>query len=449
MVDVDSKATEDPAWANSYSDIKFTYPAYPEIKENLKKYYNELGKAPKYMAMVGLPDVLPLASKIYFKTRLKVTSSDQEYANVDADPFYEIATGRIVAEDVTYGTLLSSRSLTYNDLIGDPNTWANNVITYGSFESSTNIHKELFKNYNYNVDYERDYKNVDVNKYGFYIHEDHGWALGFEPLTSKMCPPVVITTSGCNMGNIDATYHRGGVHEYKEFNGVKLSKVGSVGFQAFSNFASAFFDDARSVFINSLLDKDSTLGEANLDAINSTLVIVANQHEIDGIMLYGDPALKVYKPKAKPKYSVASVTANNNVITVRAPQTYTVNPLKPNSIFTKKTWSFLYGAPGLSGSPTYDESRFLVATYTTNKPVKTMTQTTKVPSPMGWMKLKGEVNSYYKVHDHGNGTKTFYWLVRFDEFDGVTGKFKQKISSINYTRILFEESINISFKSVG
>lgn len=418
MVDVDSKATTEPDWALSFGDIKFTYPAYPEIKQNLESYYAVLGHHPKYLAMVGLPDALPLATLIDFKTQQWTLSSDQLYANTDGDPFFEIATGRIIAEDVTYGTLASSRSLTYPDLIGDPDVWANTVYSYGTFPADEKVHQNIFRNYNFNVKYidESNWQESDRAKNGYYIHDSHGWPFGCIPFDTEPASPSVVTSGGCNAGNIEDTFYGGSLHEYKQFGAVKMARMGIVGFQGFSCYAHDAYNLARSAFLNALLDQDASMGEAHLSALHATLAADQGKYEIDGQMLYGDPALHIYKPSVAPRYAPAKIVANGRSLSAIAPGNYFAEKYEEPD-------KYIYHGPGLSGAGT---NRTFVASYTTKLAIAGLTQDSTPPSPLGW-------SGKYKVDEHQDGTRTIYWMVRFEEFDGKTGTFKQKVQKIDYT----------------
>jgi hypothetical protein len=414
--------------------LRFTYPTHVEINENLNQYYKILGHPPKYLAMVGLPDVLPFG--IVYDGEYPDVSyhiTDQVFANVDGDPFYEIAMGRIVAEDVSLGTLLCSRTLTYDGLIGNPDDWADNMALVGTFPERIYHLPHLFSNRGFDTVWWNDPNNQvppnqrDRTRYSVFVQEDHGWPFGFDgfnDLTDLMAP-AVFEVGGCNVGGIDENNYDCLSHEYKDFFALRATKQGAVALNAFVRGTPASKDIGRDNFWNAILYQGATLGEARLYELN-TMVMNQNTHyDIDGQVLYGDPALKIYTPAVNPTYRPARLVVNANILTVYAPDNYWVD--------YGKTWyapngTYLYTAPGLAGS-IYDNSfedpaqKYVVA-YKTSARVAKITQSS-VPIPLGW-------NGEYKIDEHWDGTRTIYWMVRFDQFDPSKGTFIKKVGQINY-----------------
>jgi hypothetical protein len=414
-----------------YGDLRFTYPSYEQINEDLAQFYDRIGHHPKYMAIVGFTDVFPFGitcNMMYNDVDYHIT--DQVFANVDSDPFYEIATGRMVGENVTFITLFAARCLTYSDLVDL--SWAQNmshVCPVGAeFRSRFYTAPNQFENCGFNVENWYVVSPQDRTKYGVFVQDEHGWPFGIEPPTFGPIAPCVVETGGCNIGAVDENYYDGIWRDWKTFNAVVLARQGAVCLNASVRGTPATKDFARDNFYKAILYDGATLGEARLHELHSMIINQNHYYHINGNVFYGDPAVKIYTPPVEPTYDPAHVTANGNTLTVHAPEIYWVDFAE---IWFDEDGRYIYAAPGLGGSiydySSEDPAQTFIAAYTTDLQITDMTQEADVPTPLGWK------NDLYMIDEHYDNTRTVYWQVRFDDFDYETGLFNQTVNQINYT----------------
>lgn len=413
-------------------NLKFTYPCYQEINENLNDYYTIIGHHPKYLAVVGLIDAFPSGiatarPQVFGDYSYNIT--DMMFSNIDSDPFFEIAVGRILGENVCITTLFGTRSITYNDLIGDPDNWADNMCELGAFNERLFSVSRNFENCAFDVDWWSHPSAIalpedkrDLTRYGNFAQDDHGGNGGFSEIntkTSNLLAPCVVNAGGCHVGGIDEV---GG--EFTNSVLVAMVRQGIICFDAWQRGTPASKDIGRDNFWNAILYNGATLGQARLYELHTMIANNNNYYEIYGEILIGDPALRIYTPSSEPKYAPAHVVADGNTLTVYAPEDYWTDPIPAGSIWSHPKDEYVYTGPGLTGSE-YDPGKRFVATYTANSQINTMTQEPDVPRPLGW-------TGKYLIDKHQDGTKTFYWIIRFDEFDASNGKFVQKRNMIKY-----------------
>jgi len=413
-----------------YGDLRLTYPCYEQINEDLAQFYDKIGHHPKYLAIVGFTDVFPFGithSAMYNSVDYHIT--DQVFANVDSDPFYEIATGRIVGENVTFVTLFAARCLTYSDLVDL--SWAQNmchVCPIGAeFRSRFYTAPNQFENCGFNVENWYSVSPRDRTKYGVFVQDEHGWPFGIEPPTFGLIAPCVVETGGCNIGAVDENYYDSSWRDWKTFNAVVLARQGAICLNASVRGTPATKDFGRDNFYKAILYDGATLGEARLHELNSMVINQSHYYHINGNVFYGDPAVKIYTPPVKATCDAAHVTVNGNTLTVHGPGTYWVDFAE---IWFDPDGRYVYAAPGLGGS-IYDYSdddpaQTFIATYTTDLQIISMTQESGVPSPLGWK------NALYMIDEHYDNTRTIYWQVRFDDFDYENGVFNKTIDRIHY-----------------
>ena len=307
QIDIDTRRIFAPRNRREhYSDIRFTYPHSSEIKNDIKKFSNALGSHPKYMAMIGLADALPYAQIVHEEADMKAWTyhTDQPYAQVDSDKDYDIAMGRIVGEDASIFTMAASRSVTYDDLLDD--SWKNRACVFGKFEDPKEEQRKMLEDNNYDVDLIEPGDGFDTLKYSIYSHWNHGSPFLLAPFvykeTEKDHPtsPGFITTGGCRQGNtviVKRYKDRLRLSTYSDYAAVKLARVGAIGYHAFSKFASKKFTLGRLEFLQGIFD-GATLGEAHLRSINATQDAYGDKpKQIEPMMFYGDPGLKIYIPK--------------------------------------------------------------------------------------------------------------------------------------------------------
>jgi len=407
-----------------YGELRFSYPCDDELKEDLQEYHDQIGHHPKCMAIVGVLQVLPCAHALsYDRGWCDYVMNDNYFADVDDDPLYEIAIGRIVGEDVTYVTLNATRCLTYNDLLSLPSADRMAHMCPEEFAISLYDAPHQFENCGFTVDNWYTIPTQDRSIYGVFIQDEHGWPFGIAPPTRGPIAPSLVEAGGCNIASLDK-YST--THDWYDYNAVVLARRGAICLNAWVRGTGASKDWARDNFYKAILYDGATLGEAHLHALNTMAAEDENwdhQYDLTGNMFYGDPAVTLYTPPAGPTYAAAHVTANGNTLTVHAPETYWVDYVEPRGVYA-------YTAPGLAGS-VYEPAWTLSATYTTDLQITNMTQESGVPNPLGWMEMREGQD--YVIDEHWDNTRTIHWRIRLDEFNKNTGNFEQTIDEIDYT----------------
>ena len=427
-----------------YADLRFTSPHADVIKADIQKFHNSLGHHPKYMALVGLPDAVPPLLVIDSDWRDGEYFSDQIYSDVDSDPMFDIAIGRIVGENASIFTLSATRAATYRDLLDS--SWMNRAVAFGHFNTSREHRRKELENRGFSVDSIAKYQDVDRSKYNFYQHEDHGWQFGFEPATSGPTPPIVINTGGCSFGNITNLWnpYAGTIMEYKDFAAVQLARTGSVGFYSYGINAPDTFTFGRMSFQNALFYQDATLGEAYLYAQNSGKMLYnENSKDLLVPMFYGDPALKIYLPPAQPKIKPARVEVEGNTATLFAPDNMWVYnyPNEEDRYWNHKDMPYEFQAPGLAGRGCYaldqtnqhNADKRFIAKFTVNMRVDNIIQQSDIQNYMGWLYSNANSAEEFRIDEHWDGTSTVYLNARFYMFNYKNGNIDNSVSKISYS----------------
>ena len=411
----------------AYGELRFSHPSDDELKEDLQEYHDQIGHHPKYMAIVGMPQAVPCAHALsYDRGWCDYVMNDHYFADVDDDPFYDIATGRIVGEDATCVTLNATRCLTYNDLQYLP---ASDHVFHQctkEFETGLYRHTRQFENRGFTVDEWLFLPEYDYEIYGVFIQDEHGWPYGIarnEFKENSSWTVCLVEGGGCSMASLDKYVPP---NKWYNTNAVVLAREGAVCFNAWVRGTGSGKTVSRDSFYKSILYDDATMGEAHLHALNIYVAKSENairSYNLNANMLYGDPAVRLYKPAA-PAYVPANVTANGNTLTVHAPEKYWADYVDSKN-------QYVYTAPGLVGSTTESVDGTFFATYTTDLQITDMTQQGGVPNPLGWMEMREGQD--YVIDEHWDNTRTIYWRVRLEQFNESTGNFEQTIDEIDYT----------------
>ena len=395
-----------------FSDVRFTYPQAELVKADIQKYVDAMGHHPKYMAIVGLPDAVPPKVIIKENGRSVECFSDQFYADVDDDPMFDMAMGRIVGENVSIFTLVASRAITYEHLV-DP-AWRDRGVVYGHFNTPRTWRKAVLQSVGYSVDNIPRYQDVSRYRYGLIVHEDHGWAYAFEPASSGAIPPAFITTSGCSFG--DMMCLKKSEYTYKNFACVQLMRTGAIGYYAFGKNATAGFNTMRDNLLDAVFYRGATLGEASLFAQNAGLLrFSADSENVRCPMLYADPAVRLALPERKSRTNPPKATLKGNTLRLTAP-----SEISSVETHGKDKSVYVPLAPGITQSKRY------YASFTTSKPVTGMTQAAGIKRPLGW-------NGKWLVDKHWDGTRTVYLDVDFYEFDRTNRNVVKSSPEISFT----------------
>jgi len=434
-----------PGRYNTSGDIKLTYPCPTLMRNELSSYYNTLGQHPEYLCIVGMFDAIPFGSvSDYTYTQSEMVPTDNLLADADDDVFADIAVGRIIGQNLSYGTLLAARSVTYDDLV-DP-SWTGKIVALGGEANRTRLGTKQLENVGFDPPVEflgkERFEQGDLESLqnrAVITHSHHtdegGWGYGpgFNYAEQKvfldtLLAPCIVETSGCLSAGIDMTFY-----SWENLIVPQFFRKGAIAYLGTSREATACYAVIRSEFWNGIARGD-TLGQAWRRAqIASHCSALANvsggTYYNNGVrymaILYGDPALKPHIP-SEPINDFAHIEVAENTVTAVAP------------IFWHDEWDFWYEHPPTPefrhyhdyyGPGIYHEYWDTAVNYfvewKTYQQVRALTQLTSVPSPLGW-------TGNYFIDEHRDGSTSLYWRVRFMEYDRETGNILQQADQIDY-----------------
>lgn len=434
------------------TDVHLTWPTANLLKIELERYYKALGSHPEHLCLVGFPDALPHAI-IGQGGVVEEQASDLPYALVGQGQFAEIGVARLIAENISFGSLYASRALTYQKLSNAE--WEESA-SQAEWENSLG---PLFENVGFKAPYHLSgsdvpwkvapapdkegvrspsfAQNSPLANSAVIAHSEHSWwrSLGtmFTYDAEVTLAPTVVESGGCGTACLDREVDNRSVV-------ARLLRLGAVSFAGGAREHSAEAQPLRMEFWNAVLAGE-TLGQAHRRALNAGLLIVKDQQEGPGggyryntniRMQFGDPALAIKVPSA-PKTAPARAELKGNKVTVLAPERWTV--VKTIVPPDWKDWAgrdlFAVRGSGAvamsswSGDGHDKETLLVMAVFTTAKKVKSIKQAGTVKAPLGW---KG---TWYSSLNP-DGTYTHRFAVRMIDFDEVKGRIRSKVDRVDY-----------------
>ncbi len=419
-------------------DVKFTYPIISKIKTDLSAYYTTLGEDyPAYICITGYFDTIPPAIQDNAGTYVDVEDipNDHVIGEIDADDFQDVAVGRIVGNSLLATTLLGARSVTYDDLVGDPNDWANKakILVGHGFEDCRHYTHRKLENVGFNVS-EYLLKDIDLQdiptdwmvNMGAIVQEDHAGAQGIGYHIGALLPeelqyatsPYIVEVGGCVSAGIDCV-------PLHQCGSLRALQKGAIAWMGTMRGTPGIKQQSRHEIWTKLCSGDMTLGQAFRDALH-----ILRLWELEGdsgysiycrrnITLYGDPALNPYTPSA-PSVTPAYLAVNGSNLTATGPQTwwYDTQGTDPEN--------YIWHGPGLTGQS--DKHKRLLGTrYTTNGTVTNLIQEGGIPSVLGW-----PTGTAY-IDEHRDGSETATWRCRLIDYDILDGIVDYHDNDINYT----------------
>ena len=404
-----------------------TYPSPAAVKTEIEQVHQALGRHAKYLCIVGLYDAIPFSAVNEPITRCFETTSDFYYANTDADPFQDIATGRVVGESTLDVTLLATRTATYEQL-WDP-SWGRRVLATGDWVDSSREHTLRLENAGFLPADERiqQFKNHNLTNRAVLVHADHAchWGWGWGPtmaLDDLLAPTFADGCIGCVTVGLDQIRPNKSPRSPHPPLGQWVSTLmlhkGAVAVLGNTRPASGFNNTAHAVFWDSMLE-GKTVGESMRDGLNAA--IYTAQHgghpylqAVYQTELLGDPAWKLRVPSAL-KIRPASVEASGSKLVVKGPQEWW--PV------TEHGGRLRQFAPG--SHPEYNILGHVLARWTTPEQVTSLKQITETAKPLGW-------TGKWMVDEHEDGTRTLYWRVKMIDQDARTGAITKKFDSVEF-----------------
>ena len=411
----------------------------PAINDQFQRLYQAIGRYPEYLALVGNAASIPLH---YTRPDNSVAGepnnapTDFDYANADADPFPDIAIGRIMACDIFDATLLACRISTYDQLFDG--TWENTMAEMGGACDSA-FQVALMANYGFRhlnlmgADLAGSRQPVEASVIGHTDHSDYtsiGGAFGTESL--NILSPAVIGSEGCAVAAIDfETLNEAGdgmVADlgYGRLVVNRLFKLGAVAFLGGTRSLTGSDVPMKSAAFNALLTGE-TLGRcymAGVSVLSMDWVDDFNQDQRRNWILLGDPALRIHVP-SRPVVAPAS-----HAVTAVDPRTDFLQVSIPSTLFTPRVdpawcdlWSLTYPQywgekPGLYGS---DVDRFYLVRHPTRRPVLSVEELDDWPeiTAWNWGEVKLGMMGAPTVDMQQDGTTQLVWAVRANVMDWV------------------------------
>ena len=436
-------------------------PTAQQIQGRLKAVWRAAGQTPSYLCIVGHPDAVPFWTHLDGPGAETFVESDVPYANADADEFFEINVGRIIAENASFATLHASRTVTYSSLL-DP-VWSHSVgfarweDSLGPQFANVGFHTQYLHTKHDRPEIKKDEKPLapgakrgrikregtchahsPLTNVSAILHGAHSWFMGLgETYTVEatvLLSPCVVESAGCGPTAL---------HADKKFISVvsRLFRNGAVAFHGNAVPSPAPHQELRYGFWTSVLG-GATLGAAHRDTLNRKMLTVleGGQLERGGVdartliarHLYGDPAFKMYVPDTR-RIAPVRTEVNGDRVTVRGPERWYICQIRVPEDW--KRWAnkplYVLRGPGIYiraawCGDEYDlEEVYTDVAYTTRRKVKSISQDSKLPRPLGW---RGK----YYVDENADGTRTVRWRVRMADFDQVHGKIRAKADRIDY-----------------
>ncbi|MFM8952398.1 MAG: C25 family cysteine peptidase [Planctomycetaceae bacterium] len=429
----------------------FHYGGHPTIQAELQELYRTLGRHPEYLALVGNATSIPLAyrgpneqSGQYYGA-----PADLDYANVDDDPFPDIAIGRVMAADVFDASLLTSRISTYEQLFDG--VWEKAMVDVGGQWNAAYQHA-LAGNYGFG-------SSSLIGRLGpaqpveaaIIAHNDHSshHTLGgaFELASTNVLAPAFIGSHGCATAAIDfetideshdeATGWKNADQGAGKLIVTHLFKLGAVAFLGSTRSETGSGKMRLSAAVNALLAGEP-LGRCYMAGVD-TMTWNDFADERWNWILLGDPALRIHVPAAP------TIAPASHVVT---PVSDTVAELKvniPATLFTPEVdptwcshWRLTYPQywgekPGIYGM---DVDRFYLLRFTLPRPVAKFEQSDDWPPVTTWVwgDVKLGMMGPPAVDHRQDGTTQLVWAIRTHIMDWAGDKGREPLAAMKAGR---------------
>ena len=415
---------------------------YVTVRDELRQFYAAIDTDyyPEFLAIVATNPFIPLGevdNPSGFPASILMT--DTIYAHMDADPFLEIAVGRVIANNFSEGSLIASRISTY-DSLRDRN-WENRFAQMGNWGVLEAV--PALTNFGYEEDdlMGADHSSGPPIEDGLILHSDHSawWTLGnaFNTNMDTLLAPAFVVSQGCSTAALDM-----GPSQVTK----SLFRQGAVGFMGGTRNVIAMSGHQVSEVINSVVEGES-LGQAFIRAYEAVTlnVLDSDDHGSDvtrhNWLLIGDPALVLHVPCTPwERLAHANISLGGENLTVTGPENWWVRPY-PESLLVEWGWfpRTLHAVIGAGtalmsywNAPGYNfQIPYFVAKYRTRGHVLDISQQTGVPAPLGW---GGSFANHVHVDEHADGTRTYLWRVRLIDFDQEDGGIiDDAVAAVSYT----------------
>lgn len=459
------------------SDVHITWPQVDLVKKQLQEFYQTLGVPPTYLCLVGLPDTIP-QHLVRGHLSSPDIATDLPYAMLDGEESSRIAVGRVVAEDVRFGSLYAARVITYRALFDAE--WVNRACQ-AEWENSF---APLFANVGFDTSYHLTDEDIPwaekpsdgkrgkpgpgfaqdspVTRSKLLCHMNHSWNFELGRTmkwdATALIAPAVVESGGCGTTSLDrsapgqlivegatgaqspelAVKHRSVVS--------RLFRLGAVSFAGGSREMTAQQLPIRQEFWTGVLSGQS-VGMSHRRSQNTGFLILRElektggdsgyRHVLYARTLLGDPAVTIQIP-GPARSAPAKTVLSGDRLTVHAPEKWEVVKL-----FVPPDWKkwvnrdiFVVracGAYSLShwGREERDvEVPLVLAEFQSDRKIKSITPRDQPDAPLGW-------SGVWHSDRNRDGTHTHRFGVRMLDFNQETGKTLQSVDRLEFS-VTFE-----------
>lgn len=437
----------------------FHYGGHPAIQGELQSLYRAIGRHPEFLALVGNATSIPLAYRGPNEQsgQYNGAPADLDYSNVDADPFPDIAIGRIMAADVFDATLLASRISTYEQLFDG--SWERAMVVVGG-QWNAAYQAALAANYGFGsrilIGQLGSSQPVEA---GIIAHNDHsshhtlGGAL--EVGSTNVLAPAFIGSHGCATAAIDFETIRESHDEATGWSNAdqgsgilivnRLFKLGAVAFLGSTRSETGPGKMRLSAAFNALLAGEP-LGRCYMAGVDTMSWNGVADERWNWIHL-GDPALRIHVPATPAippaSHAVTPVSANTAELTVNIPTELLTPEVDPTwCSHWRLTYPQYWGEkPGIYGM---DVDRFYLVRYTTPRPVAKVEELAEWPTVNTWVwgDVKLGMMGPPAIDHRQDGTTQLVWGIRTHIMDwaGDRGRVPLAEMKAGRFRITYEET---------
>ncbi len=429
----------------------FHYTGHPVIQAELQELYRTLGRHPEYLALVGNATSIPLAYRGPNEQAGQYygAPADLDYANVDDDPFPDIAIGRIMAADVFDATLLTSRISTYEQLFDG--VWEKSMVDVGG-QWNAAYQTALAGNYGFGssslIGRLGPTQPVEA---GIIAHNDHSdyHTLGgaMDVNSANVLAPAFIGSHGCATAAIDfetiseshdeATGWTKADRECGILMVNRLFKLGAVAFLGSTRSETGPGKMRLSAAVNALLAGEP-LGRCYMAGVDTMTWREVADERWNWILL-GDPAQRIHVPAAP------TVAPASHAVTPVSDTTAELTVSLPATMFTPEvdlTWCSHWGLkypqywgekPGIYGM---DVDRFYLVRFTTPRPVAKVEELDEWPAVESWVwgNVKLGMMGPPAVDHRQDGSTQLVWAIRTHIMDWAGSKGREPLAAMKAGR---------------
>ncbi|MCC6408470.1 MAG: hypothetical protein IT453_15010 [Planctomycetes bacterium] len=403
----------------------------------LGDFRKQLGRTPDTLCIVAMPEAIPMATVACAAGIDLDPVTDLRYANVDGDPFVELACGRVIAEDALSATLLAARSLAYEELL-EP-AWSGRItIAEWERESAPAFARAGFATRLVEpagAALETGSPFVEV---AALVHASHASWLGlgstYAADSSALLAPCVVETGGCSAASLDQDPEGRSV-------AARLLRNGAVAFAGNTRRAVAQYELYRSELWNALL-AGASVGRAHRRALNCVVAAMLDhgesehglhRYELHAAALYADPALSLRLPTA-PKLEPARAELRGGQLVLHAPSEWW-----RTEVFAPTDWQrdpsqkiTALRAAGVGVESRWDgehrrneETLVYTAEVRTEKKVGALEPLDPPAAPLGG-------SGRFFVDEHADGSRSLFVRAVLVDFDMDRGEVRSRVDTLRW-----------------